>query len=726
MEVKKIWLSILLSSLLSSLAAFAAGEKKPVDLDAVLNHHRFRSLNPIWSPDGRHFAVVEEQKVRLYDAATGSSREFFDVASLARKAQQPAVQKPSGWQNRRVSDNSYQWSGDGKQMLVSVEGDLFLVRPNGKATELPPSDVEREDAKLSPDGSLVLYRAQSNLFVLNLSDKKVTQLTRDGSSTLLNGQLDWVYPEELDLATASWWSPDSKKIAFMQFDVAKEFVYPQTDLLGERAMAEPERYPQAGTANAHVRIGVVDLSAPGEIKWLELGDTAATLLARVVWLPDSETVAVERLTRLQDKLELLFCDSTSGQAHSVLKEESKSWINFKDNFYPMAAGKEFLWTSEKSGFRHIYRYSAQGELLNQLTAGDWEVRNVEALDESKHRLYFTSSEVSPLETQLYSVGFDGGERTRLTPEEGTHVISANADGSAFTDRFSNFRQPWQVVLRSATGNKVKVLVAADTVELEQYTLLPSEIVKVKASDGTLLYGEMTKPVNYQAGKKYPLVVQVYGGPGVQTVQDTWAGLNDTQMMAQKGYVVFRLDNRGSSGRGHAFEEPIFHDMGTTEVADQKAGVEYLIKAGLVDPERVGITGWSYGGFMTIHSLLFASDVFKVGVAGAPVTDWRNYDTIYTERYMGLPDFNIERYNATSNVKNADKLRGKLLLVHNFEDDNVLFQNTMQMAEALERADKHFSMQIFPQKTHGVSGALRKPLAEATADFLDRNLLDAAH
>lgn len=702
-----------------STLLLCAAEKKPVTIDAVLAQHRPQMPTPIWSPDGTQFAVVNQQKVALYNAETGASKEWFEVAALSKQAHHAPSAKPFGWQNRRVNSNSFQWSENNKEMLAAVEGDLFLVHANGKSTQLTRTDEEEEDPKLSPDGTKVLYRSKSNLYLLNIAKKKVTALTKDGTETLLNGQLDWVYPEELDLSTASWWSPDSKKIAFMQFDVGKEFVYPQSDLLGERAQAEPERYPQAGTPNAQVRVGVIDLES-GDIKWMDLGNTEKSLLPRVNWMPDSNTLAIERLSRLQDRLELLFCDVRRGSARRVLKEESKDWINFTDNFFPLKSG-EFLWTSEASGFRHIYRYSQKGELLNQVTSGDWEVRGISAIDEAKELIYFASSELSPLETQLYSVNFKGGERKQITTEEGSHLIHANQNGGVFIDIFSSFDSPPQAWLKNAAGQKIKELVAADRKDADEYSLLPSEIVKIKASDGVTLYGRLTKPANYQPGMKYPLIVEVYGGPGVQLVRNQWYGVNWGQMMAQKGYVVFTVDNRGSTGRGHAFESPIFRNMGAHEVADQKAGVEYLVRQGLVDPARVGITGWSYGGYMTLHSLLLAPDVFKVGVAGAPVTDWHNYDTIYTERYMGLPDQNRDRYNATSNVRNADKLEGKLLIVHNIEDDNVLFQNTMQMADALERAGKQFYMQIYPQKTHGVSGALRRPLEETTTDFFDRNL-----
>jgi dipeptidyl-peptidase-4 len=383
-----------------------------------------------------------------------------------------------------------------------------------------------------------------------------------------------------------------------------------------------------------------------------------------------------------------------------------------------------LWTSERSGFRHLYRYSNKGELLGQLTRGDWGVEAVSAINEAAGRVYYTSSQASPLETQLYSVPLKGGETSRITKDEGTHQIHANAQGTFFVDTFSSLKEPEQTELAKAGGERVAVLQPRDMTVSEQYDLQPEKIEEVKTPDGVTLYGRLIKPANFQAGTKYSAIVSVYGGPGVQSVRNRWDGLSLEQVFASHGYVVWQLDNRGSNGRGHAFEAPIYRDLGRQEVADQRLGVEHLVQMGFVDPQNIGITGWSYGGYMTIHSLLFAPEVFKVGVAGAPVTDWHNYDTIYTERYMGLPEQNPKGYDASSNVKNAGRLQGKLLILHNIEDDNVLFQNSMQMARALEQADKKFSMQIYPQKTHGVTGPLRKPLYQAMLDFFDAHLRQA--
>jgi len=695
--------------------------KKPVTLEDVLKQPFPRSITPVWAPGGLFFAYRQEGTVYLYDAAHRKSKEWFQPAKLEGDAAKFTAAKNFGWQNRRISSDSIQWFPNGKDILTEAGGDLFIVHPNGKHEQLTRTDFAEEDPKLSPDGKQILFRSQSNLNVIDVASRQSRQLTSDGTATLLNGQLDWVYPEELDLGTASWWSPDSKQVAFLQFDISNEFVYPQTDLLGERARAEPERYPQSGTPNARVKLGVLTL-ASSKIKWMEVGDTTDTLLARVIWLPDSSQLAVERLNRLQNQLDLLFCNPASGAARKVLHEESKTWINFADNLIFLKNKPEFLWTSEhETGFRHLYRYSNNGELLSKLTSGDWEVKHIAAVDEERQRVLFSSSESSPLESQFYAVSLSGGARTMLTPEDGVHRIQANDDGSYFLDSFSNTSTPSSQSLKNSAGERVAVLREPDAKVAAEFDLLPGQIVKLPAEDGATLYGRLIKPAGFRAGIKYPLIVQVYGGPGAQTIHNEWQGADMAQAMAHKGYVVWEMDNRGSAGRGHKFEEPIFREMGTREVTDQKTGVEYLVQQGFVDPERVGITGWSYGGYMTIHSMLFAPEVFKVGVAGAPVTDWHNYDTIYTERYMDLPSNNLDRYNKSSNVRNADKLEGHLLILHNFEDDNVLFQNTMQMAEAFEKAGKLFFMQVYPQKTHGVSGAYRKSLMEAEMGFFDQYL-----
>ncbi|HOK47493.1 MAG TPA: prolyl oligopeptidase family serine peptidase, partial [Bryobacteraceae bacterium] len=369
----------------------------------------------------------------------------------------------------------------------------------------------------------------------------------------------------------------------------------------------------------------------------------------------------------------------------------------------------------------LYRYSIEGKLLGRLTQGNWEVVQVAGVDEAAGQVYYVSSEAGPLEMQFYRVGLSGGTRTRLSKEAGTHVINMSPACQYYVDIFSNLTTPPRHTLHTKDGAEWAVLREPDRRQLEEYDILPSEIVEVKAADGTLLYARMIKPAGFDPAKKYPVIVNVYGGPGVQSVRNSWpGGVSLNQVFAHRGYVVWELDNRGTFGRGHKFEAAVSRNLGSLEVEDQKEGIRHLLSLGFADPKRIGIRGWSYGGYMTIRALLLAPDVFACGVAGAPVTDWHNYDTIYTERYMGLPSENPEGYRRSSNVLAAGKLKGRLLIAHNLEDDNVLFQNAVQMVDALQRAGKQFELMIYPNKSHGlVSG--RSHFDELTLSFFERCL-----
>jgi dipeptidyl-peptidase-4 len=550
---------------------------------------------------------------------------------------------------------------------------------------------------------------------------KETRLAQNGSETLRNGALDWVYPEELELGTAYWWSPDSKSIAYLQFDTSREPVFPHEDLLRTRAVFEPQRYPQAGENNPDVRVGVVS-AAGGPTKWLEAGDTRNSyLLARAGWMPDSRAVYLLRLNRVQNRLEMVTVNAGNGDSTVVFRESDPYWINVSGDVRFLKDGKRFLWTSERDGFRHIYLHSTDGKDVKQLTKGAWEVAAINGVDEASGRIFYTSSEASHMERQLYSIRLDGSDKRRLTTEAGTHSIAMGPTGAYYLDTHSSLESPSRVTLHSGDGTQLAVYRAADRSQIDQFDILPTEIVSFKGGDGaTTLYGRLIKPAGFQEGKKYPLVVNVYGGPGVALpIHNSWQGVNIDQVYAQHGYVVWQAENRGGQGRGHAFETPIYHNLGPTELADQVAGVKYLISLGIVDPEKVGIHGWSYGGFMTANALLNAPDVFRCGVAGAPVTDWMNYDTIYTERYMGLPKDNPEAYKNTALPSRAANLKGRLMIMHNLEDDNVLFQNSLQLINALEQAGKIFDLVLYPQKSHGVSGALSRQENAAMLEFFDR-------
>jgi len=720
----------------------SAAPKKRVTLAAVQAAQPESKLGvPVWSPDGKRFIYLQDDDIRLYDVASRKERPLASLKTFEAAATPVAPEVPFPFEDRYIEEPPVQWSPDGRNLLIHAGGDIFEEPPvqwspdghnllihaggdifllaveTGDWKQLTATAERERDPKFSPDGKLVAFRREHDLYVLEIASGKTTRLTENGSEALRNAELDWVYPEELGLGTAYWWAPDSKKIAYLQFDVSREPLYPHVDLLGAPARLEPQRYPRAGEPNADVRLGVVAVGGGGT-RWMDLGEARDTLRARFYWLPDSSGIANERLNRVQNRLDLMIADAATGASGSVLSESDPYWINVNDHFRFLKGGKEFLWGSERDGFLHLYRYSIGGKQLARLTKGDWEVTSLACVDEKAEQIYYVSSEAAPLDRQLYRVGFDGGARTRLTPEPGTHSVTMPPDCRYFTDSFSSLTAPPRSVLRGTDGAVIAPLAAPGGKALGEYETMPSEIVPVKADDGTILYGRLIKPTGFDRGKKYPAVVKVYGGPGVQTVLNSWPGaLNLEQAFAQNGYVVWMLDNRGGTGRGHKFETAVYRNLGEREVEDQKQGIRYLASLGFIDTKRVGVEGWSYGGYMTLRLLLLAPEHFSCGVAGAPVTDWRNYDSIYTERYMGLPAENGEGYKRSSNVAIAEKLKGALLIAHNLEDDNVLFQNTLQMADALERAGRQFRMLVYPGKAHHLTSG-QKQFEQALADFFD--------
>lgn len=713
---------LVIAVLLSARPGSAQSTKKPVTIDAVVNAPAAPHSAITWAPDGGRFIVTRRGELSLYDVRSGKERAVIALDKLENAAIPAPPPALFDWTNRRVGERDIQWFADGKRLLVAASGDLFVVDINKGNFEALTQTAELErDPKLSPDNRYVSFRRGPDLYTIEVASKVVTRLTTNGSATLLNGEADWVYPEELDLDTAHWWSPDSRFIAYLQFDIAREPVFPMVSLINAHGLLEPERYPQPGDPNAEVRVGIVP-AAGGETTWMDLGDPRNFLLARVVWAPGSHEVLAERLNRVQNKLELLLADISTGISHLVLHEEDPQWINVRGEPEFLKDGTRFLWTSERSGFRHLYLYNVDGTLEKQLTSGNWEVEEVAGIDEARHRVLFTSTEASPTERQVYTVGLDGTNRQRLSKAAGTHSISLAPNAAYYLDDYSSLTTPPEETLYQSDGAEMRVYRAADKTASNEFDILPTEIVNMKASDGTLLYARMIKPAGFTATKKYPAVVIVYGGPEAQYARDIWSGLTWDQVLAHKGFVIWQLDNRGSAGRGHQFESVIYHDMGVHELSDQKEGIQFLVSQGFVDPQRVGLYGWSYGGYMTLYTITHAPGLIKAAIAGAPVTNWRNYDSIYTERYMGLPDDDERGYKQSAPVLSADALQGtKLLMIHNLEDDNVHFENSVQMAAALEKAGKQFFMLVYPQKTHGVTGPEHKQLLEETTTFFEENL-----
>ncbi len=680
-------------------------------------------VSPLWAPNGYEFAYTKDGGLHIYQCRENRSRiavaKISELTAAATKDSRPAGR--FNWENRRVQEQAIQWSRDSQALLVVQGGDLFWVPADGSAwKQLTKTEAREEDPKLSPDGKKVAFRLENDLYVLDVASGQTKRLTADGSDTILNGRLDWVYPEELDLNTAYWWSPDSARIAYLQFDTAKVQVYPQADLLRIPALDEPQRYPQAGTPNSDVRLGVVDLEL-AKTRWMDLGETRNALLARVEWMNASE-VAVQRMSRVQDRLEFLAANWETRQVRNVFAESDPYWINVHSLTRIHAATQRILWASERTGYRHLYWRSFDGKEVQAITKGDWEVSDLAGVDWAQKRIYYTATEASPLERHLYVVNFDGSGKKQLTKDAGTHTVSMSPTAEFYTVTHSSVQDPAEQTLRKASGEIVATLRARDRKVQEEFEILPSEFLTVKTADGATLHAQLIKPKDFDATRKYPAIVMVYGGPHAQTVRNAWAGLTWDQVLAHKGFVIWRVDNRGSAGRGHIWESRLYRNFGAIEVADQKAGVEHLVKLGFVDAARIGMYGWSYGGYMTLNTMLEEPKLIKAGISGAPVTNWLLYDTIYTERYMGLPQENEEAYKKASPVNKAARLEGRLLLVHNIGDDNVLFQNMLQMTDALQRANKPFELQVYPLKNHGVFGPARRHLDATMTDFFERHLL----
>jgi dipeptidyl-peptidase-4 len=665
---------------------------------------------PAWSPDGTLLTFFQVgptgTELAAWDAGTGQRRVLVTTAQLEemRAGGPERVSQATGL--GRHPAPPYFWSPRGDAILFVSGGNLYLFDPReGKSKRVLSGEAAVSDVKFSPDGKWVSYLREHNLWAVELARGRERQLTRGGTELLREGELDWVYPEELELLTAYWWAPDSSAVAFLEMDESKVTRYPLVDYLQLAAPVELESYPQAGVANPIVRVGVLELSG-GETRWMDTGTEQDVYLPRVAWMPDSKHLIIQRLNRAQNQLDVLEADRATGRTATLFEEKDKYWVNVAGDPIFLDGGKSFLGTSERDGFRHIYLYSADGKLARQLTRGDWEVSEIAGVDEKAGMVYFLATKKTPLERQLYRVPLGGGEIQQVTREQGTHKVVMAPGAANFLDTFSSSLVPTQQFVIRADGTLAAMLNENRVAGIEDYGLAKPAFGELPAGDGSKLNWKMILPPGFTAAKKYPVLVFVYGGPHAQVVTDSWGGARALwlQLMAQKGYIIFSLDNRGSFHRGHAFETPIFHNFGRTELADQLSGASYLETQPFVDTARIGILGWSYGGYMTCMAMLRAPEVFKAGFAGAPVTDWRQYDSIYTERYMGLPAENPEGYRDSSPVTFAAGLRGKLLVAHATGDDNVHFANSLELQEAFVRAGRYAEFIIYAGRGHGVSDA----------------------
>jgi len=670
-----------------------------------------------WVPNGKMVSFFETQgegkaaKTELWvmDAAGGQRKLLLSAEKLETvlPAEKEKATQATGLGRRPPAE--YQWAPGGDAILfVGANALGWYDLKKQEARALLQGKEAIADVKISPDGQFVSFVRGHNLFVVGVADAKEHALTSGGTEEVRKGEMDWVYPEELDCKTAYWWSPDSSKVAFLEMDESKVSKYPLVDFNSFDGDAEQERYPIAGGSNPIVHVYAVSVNG-GEAKLMDTGAETNVYIPRVDWLRDSQRLAIQRLNRPQTQLEILLADAGTGKSSVLLTEKDAYWINIADDLYFLKDGKRFLWSSERSGFRHLYLYGLDGKEIAQLTSGKWEVSALEAVDETVDKakggvVYFNATEKTPTERHLYRVGLDGKGFARITKQDGVHGIHFSPDASGFVDTYSNAMTPPQQWLSRADGSGVVTLNENKVAELANYHLSPLEFVTVKTHDGMDLNAWIIKPANFDATKKYPALVYTYGGPHAQVVMNQWGGSTFMwhEMMAQKGFVIFALDNRGSAGRGHLFEEPIHLRFGAQEMSDQRDGAAWLKGQPWVDASRMGIWGWSYGGHMTLHAMFEDPEDFKAGFAGGPVTDWHFYDTIYTERYIGLLPENEESYQESSPIEKAGQLRGKLLIAHGTGDDNVHFANTLLLLDKLIEKGKSVEVMPFPGRGHGVS------------------------
>ena len=681
----------------------------------------------VWLPDGSGFTYLKRNpETKEYDlwkySVSTKKRLLFLDGDQFQKQVKASLEDTIGL-SCHITVSRYQWMPDKIHLLFTESSCFVLYDSRQKTLKVVRFKPPAKNSTLSPDAGKIAFVRNYDLFVLDLNNGKETQLTFNGSEEMRNATLDWVYPEELDIYRAFWWAPDSKHIAYLQMDERPVKKFPIVDFIPLYEKITYERYPKAGEANPIVRVGAVTVEKP-RTRWMDVGENADIYIPRVKWLPDGKTLAIQRLSRSQKKLDVLFADISTGRSHVVLHEEDPYWINVKNDWYFLKRKPQFIWGSERDGFRHLYLYNDSGRFVRQITKGKWQVESLVGVDERHHRVFFISTKKDVRERHFYSINLSGRKIKRLTQFEGTHRVTVSPNFKYFLDTYSTIAFPAKTALFSTKGKLLDWINKNNVPELADYHFQPPKFVKIQTADGATLYGSLIYPSNFDPKEKYPVLIYVYGGPHAQVVRNAWGGTTYLwhQLMAQKGYLVFSLDNRGSWARGHAWETAIYHHFGRQELADQLAGVAYLKSLSYVDSTRIGIWGWSYGGYMTLYSLLNAPKTFKAGFAVAPVTDWRFYDTIYTERYMGTPKENPDGYRDSSPVNQAAHLEARLFIAHGTSDDNVHFQNTVQMIEKFIENNKQMNVFFYPRKTHGIGGrADRVHLFTQITNFFLKNL-----
>ncbi|WP_172589075.1 S9 family peptidase [Shewanella xiamenensis] len=691
------------------------------------------------SPDGQRVTYLAGRKdnqnfydLWQMDVKTGESSLLLNADKLA--SNELSDEEKARRERQRIYGDGimeYFWADDSKALLIPASGNLYYFSlADNSVSQLPIGEGFATDARLSPKGNFVSFVRDQNLYVLNLATKKLEAMTTDGGGAIKNAMAEFVAQEEMDRMTGYWWAPDESAIAFTRIDESGVELVTRNEIYADGIKLTEQRYPAAGKNNVEIQLGVVTLNNKG-INWVTLSDdkNKDIYLPRVDWLPDSKHLSFQWQSRDQQKLDLqLVALDSLTKPKTLVKERSDAWVNLNNDLHFLKQQSAFIWASERDGFNHLYLFDLKGKLKTQLTKGNWAVDGLEYIDETAGWVYFTGRKDTPIEKHLYRVPLAGGKVERVSREAGMHDPVFADNQSVYLDYFNSLSQPPQISLHGDKGQHL-AWVEQNQVKaghpLYDYAGLwqQPEFKELKAEDGQILQTRLFKPVPFDANKKYPVVVRVYGGPHAQLVTNSWSEQDYfTQYLVQQGYVVFQLDNRGSAHRGTQFEQVIYRHLGEAEVNDQKVGVDYLRSLPFVDSDNVAIYGHSYGGYMALMSLFKAPDYFKAAISGAPVTDWRLYDTHYTERYLAHPANNEQGYEASSVFPYVKNYQSGLLMYHGMADDNVLFENSTRVYKALQDEGKLFQMIDYPGSKHSMRGEkVRNHLYRSLADFLDRQL-----
>ncbi len=661
----------------------------------------------------------------LVDAKTGQQSALFDPDEL--QAQVAKVAGMAADQARRIARPRsivVDWGTRG--VLLSIKEDLYIYSIDAKTlTRLTSRAGEEKQPTLSPDGKLIAFVRDGNLFTIDVASKAEHQLTTDGSEKIVNGLFDWVYQEEIygrGLFKGYWWSPDSRSIAYLKLDDTQVPEFTVVDHLPQHQKIEATPYPLSGDPNPAATLSVVDLESAVSNRIDHIDDPSSTLIVDVAWRPDSSAVDFQVQDREQTWLDLDEVPRKGGDVRRILRETTKAWVDNQGSPFFLRNGS-FLWLSERTGWKHIYTVAANG-IQRPLSSGDWEVRKIFGVDEKNGWVYFSSTERDPIGLDVYRMRIDGSRKQRLTPRAGTNDATFNQTLTLFVDSWSDVATPTQLSVADSTGRIGKLIHDADSGhELEQFEISTPELVHVPTRDGFIMEGEIIRPPNFDPARKYPVYEYTYSGPHAPQVRNAWGGSTYLfhQLLAERGVVVWICDNRTASGKGAVSAWPLYKNFGELELHDLEDGLSWLTSQPGIDSSRTLLSGWSFGGFMTTYALTHSTK-WSAGIAGGSVTDWHNYDSVYTERYMLMPEHNKEGYERTSPLRAAANLHGNILLLHGAIDDNVHLQNTIQFIYALQKAGKQFQMMLYPKSRHGVTDPeLVKQMRTLMVDFVMKNL-----